>query len=239
MSLFVIADTHLSLNNPKPMSIFGSRWKAHDEKLASLWKNIVRKNDTVVIAGDISWAMTLEEAKDDLLYLDALPGKKILLKGNHDYWWSTPKKIYSFFEENAIKTISILQNDSVVCDNFLICGTRGWYSDEANSKEDADFEKVCAREVLRLRMSLDDGVKKQGYNEILVFTHFPIVFGDFISHDMLDVLHEYKVKRAFFGHIHGKYELAGSFLYEGIEFSLISADFLDFRPKPITFKKSC
>ncbi len=220
------------------MGIFGSRWSAHDEKLASLWKNIVSENDTVVIAGDISWAMTLEEAKDDLLYLEALPGKKILLKGNHDYWWSTQKKIYDFFEENDIRSISLLQNDSVVCENFLICGTRGWYSDQASAKEEADFEKISARELLRLRMSLDDGIKKEGYDEILVFTHFPIVFGDFVSRDMLDTLHEYNVKRAFFGHIHGKYALPRSFVCEGIEFSLISADFLDFRPKLVMQAKA-
>lgn len=237
MSLFVIADTHLSLKNPKPMDIFGNKWNAHDEKLASLWKNIVKDSDTVVIAGDISWAMTLQEAKDDLLYLDALPGKKILLKGNHDYWWSTPKKIYDFFSENGIRSISILQNDSVVCENFLICGTRGWYSDETNCKEEADFEKVSAREAMRLRMSLEDGLKKEGYEEILVLTHFPIVFGDFISREMLDILKEYGVKRAFFGHIHGKYALPSSFAYEGVEFSLISADFLDFRPKLVTLTK--
>ncbi len=237
MSLFVIADTHLSLTKPKPMDIFGSRWNAHDKKLASLWKNIVKEYDTVVIAGDISWAMTLDEAREDLLYLDALPGKKILLKGNHDYWWSTPAKIYDFFEKNGIESISILQNDSVVCENFLICGTRGWYSDPENSKEEADFEKISAREALRLKMSLDDGIKKEGFDEILVFTHFPIVFGDFVSREMLGILHEYNVKRAFFGHIHSRYSLPRSFVYEGIEFSLISADFLDFRPRAVSLEK--
>ncbi len=237
MSLFVIADTHLSLNKPKPMDIFGNRWNDHAKKLASLWKNIVKENDTVVIAGDISWAMTLEEAKDDLLYLDALPGKKILLKGNHDYWWSTQKKISDFFDENRIKSISVLQNEAVVCENFLICGTRGWYSDPENSKEDADFEKVSAREALRLKMSLEDGMKKEDFEEVLVFTHFPIVFGDFVSREMLDILHEYNVKRAFFGHIHSQYSLPRSFVYEGIEFALISADFLDFRPRSVDLEK--
>ncbi len=233
MSLYAIADTHLSLLVSKPMDIFGSRWNGHTEKLSSLWKNIVKSDDTVIIAGDISWAMTLEEALSDLLFLDSLPGKKILLRGNHDYWWSTPSKIRAFFEQNNIRTISILQNDSVVCENCLICGTRGWYSDEANAKEDADFEKITAREALRLRMSLESGIKKSGYDEIIVFTHFPIVFGDFVSREMLDILHEYNVKRSFFGHIHGKYALPKAFSYEGIEFSLVSADFLDFRPKLI------
>ncbi|MBR3714598.1 MAG: metallophosphoesterase [Clostridia bacterium] len=233
MSLYAIADTHLSLLVSKPMDIFGSRWSGYTEKLSALWKNIVNENDTVIIAGDISWGMTLEEARDDLLFLDRLPGKKILLRGNHDYWWSTPAKIRAFFEKNGISSISILQNDSAVCEGVLICGTRGWYSDESSSKEDADFAKVSAREALRLRMSLEDGAKKEGYGETVVFTHFPIVFGDFVSREMLDILHEYNVKRAFFGHIHGKYSLPKSLVYEGIEFSLISADFLDFRPKPI------
>lgn len=233
MSLFVIADTHLSLKDPKPMDIFGSRWSSHHEKLASIWKNTVGENDTVVIAGDISWAMTLEKARDDLLFLEALPGKKILFKGNHDYWWSTTSKIQAFFEENSIKSISLLQNGHAVCEDFIICGTRGWYSDPESSKEEsADFKKVSAREALRLRMSLDS-VKDADGKEILVFTHFPIVYGDFVSREMLDILHEYGIKRSFFGHIHGRYLLPKSVVFEGIEFSLISADFLDFRPRAI------
>lgn len=234
MALYAIADTHLSLLVPKPMDIFGNRWKGYTEKLASLWKNIVKDGDTVIIAGDISWGMTLEESLEDLRFIDALPGKKILLRGNHDYWWSTPSKIRAFFEDKGISTISILQNDSIICENTLICGTRGWYSDEASAKEDADFDKITAREALRLEMSLESGAGKGDYNEIIVFTHFPIAFGDFVSREMLDILHKYGVKRSFFGHIHGKYALPKSFSYEGIEFSLVSADFLDFRPKLIS-----
>lgn len=238
MSLFVIADTHLSLKNPKPMAIFGSRWQNHHEKLASLWKNIVSATDTVIIAGDISWAMTLEDAADDLLYLEALPGKKILLKGNHDYWWSSRTKIESFFCENHIESISLLQNEAIECEDFIICGTRGWYSDEESVKEeDADFKKVSARETLRLEMSLEDAAKKSSSKEILVFTHFPIVYGDFVSRDMLSLLQRYSVKRSFFGHIHGRYALPKSFSFEGIEFSLISADFLDFRPQAVHSEK--
>ena len=234
MALYAIADTHLSLLVPKPMDIFGNRWKGYTEKLASLWKNIVTENDTVVIAGDISWGMTLDESLDDLRFIDSLPGKKILIRGNHDYWWSTPSKIRAFFEKHGIDTILILQNDSIICENTLVCGTRGWYSDETSTKEDADFDKITARETLRLEMSLESGVGKEGYDEIIVFTHFPIVFGDFVSREMLDILHKYNVKRAFFGHIHGKYALPKSLTYEGIEFSLVSADFLDFRPKLIS-----
>ena len=122
----------------------------------------------------------------------------------------------------------------MICENTLICGTRGWYSDEASAKEDADFDKITARESLRLEMSLESGVGKGGYDEIIVFTHFPIVLGDFVSREMLDILHKYDVKRSFFGHIHGKYAIPKSFSYEGIEFSLVSADFLDFRPKLIS-----
>lgn len=239
MSLFVIADTHLSLKHPKPMDIFGSRWQNHHEKLASLWKNIVSDTDTVVIAGDISWAMTLEDAKDDLLYLEALPGKKILLKGNHDYWWSSRAKVEGFFSENHIKSISLLQNEAIECEDFIICGTRGWYSDEESVKEeDADFKKVSARETLRLERSLEDAVKKNSSKEILVFTHFPIVYGDFVSRDMLSALQRYNVKRSFFGHIHGRYSLPKKITLDNIEFSLISADFLDFRPQRINSEKN-
>ena len=232
MSLFAIADTHLSLKNPKPMDVFGSRWASHHEKLASLWKNIVSENDTVVIAGDISWAMTLEEALDDLLFLENLPGKKILLKGNHDYWWSTMTKMNAFFEEHSIKSISLLHNGHAVCEDFIICGTRGWYSDEESSKENADFEKISAREATRLEASLSSVTDRSG-REILVFTHFPIVYGDFVSREMIDILRKYSVKRAFFGHIHGRYSVPKTTLFEGVEFSLISADFLDFRPQII------
>ncbi|MBE6618429.1 MAG: serine/threonine protein phosphatase [Ruminococcaceae bacterium] len=229
MSLFVIADTHLSLKDPKPMDVFGSRWSCHSEKLAAFWKSTVKADDTVVIAGDISWAMTLEDAKDDLLFLDSLPGKKIILKGNHDYWWSGIGKIHAFFEENSIKSISLLQNGHIPCEDFIICGTRGWYNDpESCKEEDADFKKVSAREALRLRMSLDS-VPEAEKREKLVFTHFPIVYGDFVSREMLDILHEYNIKRTFFGHIHGRYALPKSVIFEGVEFSLISADFLDFR----------
>lgn len=238
MSLFVIADTHLSLRSPKPMDIFGNRWNGHVEKLRSLWNNTVKENDTVVIAGDISWATTLEDAREDLVFIDSLPGKKILIKGNHDYWWSTPTKINHFFAENGINTISLLQNSSIACENFVICGTRGWYSDKASCKEeDADFKKVAAREAIRLDMSLTDAQKRQSDGELLVFTHFPIVFGDFISNEMLSVLKNHGVERAFFGHIHGRYSLERSFKYDSVEFALISADFLDFRPQIILPKK--
>lgn len=233
MSLFVIADTHLSLNNSKPMDIFGSRWSGHVEKLRMSWSSIVGENDTVVIAGDISWAMTLEKAREDLAFIDSLPGKKILIRGNHDYWWSTPTRIGDFFEKNDISSISILQNSAIKCEDFVLCGTRGWYSDEASCKEDADFKKVAAREALRLDMSINDAKKRNLEGEIIAFTHFPIVFGDFVSEEMLSVLKKHSVKRAFFGHIHGRYSLPQRQIYSSTEFSLVSADFLDFRPQII------
>ncbi len=237
MSLFVIADTHLSLTTQKPMDVFGSRWNGYTEKLSLAWKGTVKDSDYVVIAGDISWAMTLSEAKKDFAFLNALPGKKILLRGNHDYWWSTPAKINAFLKENSFATISLIQNDATLCGDFVICGTRGWYSDpDAMREAGADFKKIALREELRMRMSLEEAKKKSlenGNKEILVFTHFPIVYGDFISRGMLDTLKEYGVKRTFFGHIHGKYSFPKSVNFEGMDFSLISADFLDFRPKEI------
>ena len=151
MSLFTIADLHLSTldSTNKSMEVFGKRWTDYMRRLEQSWRRLVTDEDTVVIPGDISWALSLEEAESDLLFIDSLPGKKILGKGNHDFWWSTMRKHKTIFDSLGIKTISFLYNNAYEEENFIIAGTRGWYNDEdaANAPDNADFHKLTNREM--------------------------------------------------------------------------------------------
>lgn len=238
MAIFALADTHLSLSVDKPMDVFGSRWKCYIAKLENAWKKAVSDDDTVVIPGDISWAMNLKEAKADLLFLDALPGKKIISRGNHDYWWDTVKKLTEFFEKNEIKTISLLHNNAYIVENILITGTRGWYPDEKNAPPEADHSKIIAREAGRLTLSAEAGQKlvsalpPQEAEKIVkcTFMHFPPVFRDYVCREIVDVLHRYEIKRCYYGHIHGVYDMPAVRELEGIEFIPIAADYLNFTP---------
>ena len=259
MSIFAIADTHLSESVSKPMDIFGSRWKNWTEKLKENWRKTVNENDTVIIPGDISWGMSMEEAKEDLLLLDSLPGNKIIGKGNHDFWWGTVSKTEDFFKKNGIKSIKILFNNAFLVEDTVISGCRGWYSDEKTAPENADYDKIVKREAGRLKMSLDaakklsvalpctesprevsalteapTSIEIQSQTEApispLVFFHFPPVFNDFLCREIVDVLKEYNVKECFFGHIHGRYDFPQTVEFEGIKFTVVSADYLDFTP---------
>lgn len=229
--LYILSDTHLSLSTHKPMDIFGSRWKDHDRKIEEKWRQTVCDGDTVIVGGDISWGISLEQAGDDLRLIGSLPGRKIFLRGNHDYWWNTLSKNEAFLAANGISGISFLQNNAICDQGFVICGTRGWYNDSEASPRDCDYDKIVAREVLRLKMSLDAGQSLPG--EKIVIFHFPAVFGSYVCRELVDVLHEYGVTRVFFGHIHGKYKIPATTLFEGIEMTLCSADFLDFVPLAI------
>lgn len=240
MSVFAIADLHLSTldSTNKSMEVFGRRWTGYTEKLKSNWLKLIDEDDLVIIPGDISWALTLEEAKSDLLFLDSLPGKKILGKGNHDFWWCTMKKHGDFFARHEIKTISFLFNNAYETDDFIIAGTRGWYHDEdaANAPDNASFEKLTNRETQRLKISLDAAVKLKENSpdkEIVVFTHFPPFWGGKESEPIMDILTSYGIKRVFYGHIHGNYTVEPTFTHRGIEMSIISADYLSFIPKII------
>ncbi len=225
MSLFAIGDTHLSFGVDKPMDIFQG-WGNYTEKLKENWKATVTDADTVVIAGDISWAMTLREALPDFRFIDALPGKKIILKGNHDYWWETKTKIERFFAENGIKTISVLFNNAYNVEGFSVCGTRGWFYDA----HEAHDSKVLSREAGRLRLSLESAVNLGG--EPVVFLHYPPVFADKECSEIMDILLEYKVKQCYYGHLHGRRisSLAVTGKRNGIEFYLISCDNTQFTP---------
>ncbi len=240
MSVFAISDLHLSLNGKtdKSMEVFGKRWQGYTAKLERAWRALVTEKDTVILAGDISWALSTEEAEEDMRFLNALPGKKIVGKGNHDFWWQTMSKLSAFKEKNALDSISFLYNNAYVVEDFIVAGTRGWFYDAScdNIPEETDFEKIVARESVRLRLSLDEAVKlKTLYpeKEILAFLHFPAVWAGKRSEEILAVLKEYGIRRVFYGHIHGPYDAEGDFEADGIRFSITSADFLHFTPKII------
>lgn len=209
------------------MDIFKG-WKNYMQRIEENWKKIVKEEDTVVIAGDFSWANTLEEALPDFRFIESLPGKKILLKGNHDYWWTTLKKIEEFFQKYHIKNISILHNNSYQVEDFILCGSRGWILEKPGESE----RKIEKREAARLELSLQSAADKVG--EKIVFLHYPAVYADLISAPIIDVLLKYKIKRCFYGHIHGSGHLyALNCNYMGIDFQLISADYLSFIPYQI------
>ena len=241
MSLYVISDLHLSTNENtgKSMEVFGFRWKDYVQKLERNWRAVVTEDDTVVVPGDISWAMTVSEAVSDFKFLDSLPGEKIISKGNHDFWWSTASKINNFFEENKIKSVRLLHNNALETNDFIICGTRGWFNDETQQnavvRNNVDHQKIVARECMRLKMSLDEGKKisELSKKEILVFMHFPPFYNDFVCREFIDILAEYKIKRCFFGHIHGNYYMNKVTEFEGIKFIMTSSDYLNFCPMPI------
>ena len=237
MAIFVIADLHLDTkSNQKSMEVFGNRWKDYVYKIQRNWTHLVGENDTVIIPGDISWALNLEEALHDLKWIDALPGKKILMKGNHDFWWSTASKMQKFFCENCINSIDILNNNAFEVESYILAGSRGWFTDRSmqnNTTQKIDYAKIINREVIRLRMSLDCAKKLQNKSEkeILVFLHFPPVWGDFRCEEILELLASYEIRRCYFGHIHSAYTAPSSFFHNEIQFKIISADYLDFIPQ--------
>lgn len=238
MAVYVLSDLHLSINQKtnKSMEVFGSRWHGYTDRMEANWKRLVEPSDTVIIPGDISWAMTLDEAVEDFAFLDSLPGTKIIGKGNHDYWWATKTKVDAFFEKNEFHSIRLLHNNAFAVEDFLICGSRGWFNDENgnNVPTGTDYHKIVNREAIRLRISLTEAQKldetESTSREKLVFLHFPPVFREFRCQEILDVLQEFHVQRCFYGHIHGVYDMPSSFVEDGIKFTMVSADYLSFTP---------
>lgn len=227
MALFVIADLHLSFGCNKPMDVFPG-WKDYTQRLEQNWHNTVTKDDTVVIAGDISWAMKLEEAERDFAFIHQLPGNKILMKGNHDYWWSTKTKIEQFLQANGFDTLQVLHNNAYFAQGAAICGTRGWLY---NSKTEEDI-KIVSREVGRLIASLDDAKRQQPEVTPIVFLHYPPVYGNMACAEILQVLEQRGVHTCYFGHVHGNQasQKAVKGTYNGIKMHLISCDYIDFTP---------
>jgi len=224
MALYAIGDLHLCLGAPKPMDIFGGTWVGYMDKLKEGMSHITPE-DTTVLLGDISWALGLEQAKDDFAWINEIPGKKIILKGNHDYWWSTASKFYKFCEENGFRDQYILNNNHYIYDNWAICGTRGWFFEEERSGQ--HDEKVFKRELIRLETSL----KSAGDLTKIVFLHYPPKYKGYECPEILELLQKYDVRQCFYGHLHGpSHGLAVEGLWNGVDFRLVSADYLNFQP---------
>ena len=213
------------------MDVFGRRWDHHTEKITAAWHETVHEGDTVVIPGDVSWGMTLEEASADLHFLNNLPGRKIIGRGNHDYWWSTLRKMQAFFAEQSITTIDLLYNNAYPVGNITVCGSRGWWNDPKISPGDTDYQKIINREVIRLEMSLTEAERIGGIP--VVFLHFPPVWRDVVCREIVDLLHAHHITRCYYGHLHMAYDVPAAFDYEGITFTIASSDYLNFVPLPV------
>lgn len=230
MSLYTIADLHLPFGIDKPMDIFGNSWKGYTQKLEYNWQRKIKSDDVVVLPGDFSWATYLEESKKDFEFLNRLNGTKILLKGNHDYWWSTLNKLNLFIENEGFENIKFLQNNSFVYNDIAICGTRGWIHPSWEGFG-IDDKKIFDREVKRLELSLQSVSK---YSKIYVFTHYPpiSVFRD--ENDFTQMLQKYGVSKCFYGHLHSaSHKNAVNDTVNGVEYKLVSSDFLQFDPLKI------
>ena len=224
MALYAIGDLHLSLGAAKPMDVFGGNWVGYMDKLKE-GLSAIQPEDTTVLLGDLSWALDLQGARADFEWIDAIPGRKIILKGNHDYWWSTASKFYKFCEGNSFSNQFILNNNHYEYEGWAICGTRGWFFEEERSGE--HDEKVFKRELIRLETSL----KSAGELPKMVFLHYPPRYKGYQCDEILALLEKYEVRRCFYGHLHGpSHKLAMEGLWDGTEFRLVSADFLDFKP---------
>ena len=227
MSLFAIGDTHLSFACDKPMNIFEG-WSDHERRLEKHWRAAVTQDDTVVIAGDVSWGMDLRQALPDFEFLHSLPGQKILLKGNHDYWWNSKSKMDALFARHGLSSLRILHNNAYAVGPLAVCGTRGWIFD--NDSE--DDQKIRLREAGRLQASLNAAASMNA--EPVVFLHYPPLGIGGTCREILDVLIRGGVKRCYYGHLHAqavKSAVIGT--VEGVQFGLISGDYLEFCPKLI------
>lgn len=231
MAIYTIGDLHLSFHENKPMSIFGENWKGHEDKIKNDWLKKVKENELVVIPGDFSWATYLKDTYKDFLYLDTLPGKKLILKGNHDYWWTTLTSMRKFLQENNFTTIDFVYNTAYEFENYIIAGTRGW-----GQNEEAEDKKLLKREIIRLELSLEEAVRlnKKGEKQIIVFLHYPpIISSNLLNNEMSEfvkVMKKYNVKKCYYGHLHSlsiKDAIEG--IYYGIDFKLVSADAIDFK----------
>lgn len=227
MALYAIGDLHLCLGAPKPMDIFGGAWVGYMEKLRR-GLSILRPEDTTVLMGDLSWALDLESAKADFEWIARIPGRKIILKGNHDYWWSTAAKFQKFCQENRLTDMHILNNNFYEYDGYAICGTRGWnYEEKRGTPHD---EKIFKRELIRLEASL----KAAGERPKLVFLHYPPRSKGYECPEILELLRRYEVRRCFYAHLHGpSHLLAQEGQHDGIDYRLLAADFINFEPQKI------
>ncbi len=223
MALYAIGDTHLSLSGDKSMDVFGGAWENYVDKLREGF-SVIEPEDTVVLCGDLSWGMSLEQAEADFAFLNALPGRKLLLKGNHDYWWTTAAKMNRFFAEKGFDTFQLLHNNCHFYGETALCGTRGWFFEEHGDP------KVFNRELIRLETSL----KAAGEKEKLCFLHYPPRYQGYTCAEIIELLERYQVKACYYGHLHGgSHRLAMEGIYSSVEYRLVAADYLNFQPKKI------
>ena len=224
MALYAIGDLHLCLGANKPMDVFGGNWVGYMDKLSEAM-SVITDDDTTVLLGDLSSALDIASAHNDFAWIDRIPGRKIILKGNHDYWWSTASKFYKFCESNGFTNQFILNNNHYEYDGWAICGTRGWFFEEDVSGQ--HDEKVFKRELLRLEASL----RSAGELSKMVFLHYPPRYKGYECPEILELLDKYEVRRCFYGHLHGpSHKLAMEGLWGGVEYRLVAADYLDFKP---------
>lgn len=226
MALYVLGDPHLSFRSEKPMDVFGGAWIGYVDKLRE-GLSVLRPEDTIVLAGDISWGMSLEEAREDFAFLDSFPGRKLILKGNHDYWWTTANKTYRFWADCGFQTLNLLHNNCYEYGEYALCGTRGWFLDE---DQNGHNQKVFNRELLRLEASL----KAAGERPKLVFLHYPPLYQGYRCEEILSLLEQYRVKACYYGHLHGgSHRLALEGIHGSVDYHLAAADYLKFRPLKI------
>lgn len=224
MALYAIGDLHLCLGAPKPMDVFGGAWVGYMDKLKD-GLSVIGEEDTTVLLGDLSWALDLQEAKADFSWINDIPGRKIILKGNHDYWWSTAAKFSKFCQENSFARQHILNNNHYEYNGIAICGTRGWFFEEERSGE--HDEKVFRRELMRLEASL----KSAGDLPKMVFLHYPPRYKGYTCEPILELLERYEVRSCYYGHLHGaSHGLAMEGVWDNVEYKLVSADKLNFKP---------
>ena len=224
MALYAIGDLHLCLGAPKPMDIFGGAWVGYMDKLKE-GMSVLTEDDTTVLLGDLSWSLDLPNAKADFAWINEIPGKKIILKGNHDYWWSTVAKFQKFCTENGFENLNLLNNNCFEYGDYAICGTRGWFFEEEKSGQ--HDEKVFKRELIRLEASL----QAAGEKPKLVFLHYPPRYKGYECPEILALLKKYEVRRCFYGHLHGgSHKLAMEGQWDGVDFRLVAADYIDFKP---------
>ena len=225
MSLYAIGDLHLSLGVNKPMDKFGGPWVGYVEKMRQRLPTITQE-DTTVLVGDLSWGLDLQQAKKDFAFMDEMiSGRKIIVKGNHDYWWCTNAKFTKFCQENGFQNFYLLNNNCYEYEGWALCGTRGWFFEEDRSGE--HDEKIFKRELLRLEASL----KAAGDRPKMAFLHYPPRYKGYTCDEILALLKKYEVRRCFYGHLHGgSHALAVQGPWDGTDFRLVAADYLDFWP---------
>lgn len=223
LAIYSISDLHLPFGADKPMNIFKG-WDNYTDRIKANWNRMISNDDTVIIPGDISWALKLDESAPDFEFINSLKGNKIIAKGNHDFWWSTVTKINEFLEKNSFNTIKILFNNAFLIDGISVCGTRGWLYDGTGDKD----IKVIKRECGRLKMSLDEGKRLGG--KLVVFLHYPFAYGDFVCEELYSLLVSYGVEDVFYGHIHGSGFNKSLSSYGGIRTHIVSCDCIDFSP---------